>query len=128
MCSLPLPGAVLFSNERSSPVNTMTMTTSAHRWLRALVATVLALAALGCAHDTTLGQKVDDTVITSKVKAALLADPDVSGTAIQVETLRGQVQLSGFVKSPMQARRAVDLARRVDGVNRVLNNITVAAS
>jgi hyperosmotically inducible protein len=109
-------------------VNTMTMTTPTDRWLRALVAIFLALAALGCAHDTSFGQKTDDTVITSKVKAALLADPDVPGTAIQVETLRGQVQLSGFVKSTTQALRAMDLARRVDGVNRVLNKMTVTPS
>lgn len=102
--------------------------TSWNRWLQGMLAVFLALAALGCAHDTSIGQKVDDTVITSKVKAALLADPDVSGTAIQVETLRGDVQLSGFVKSPLQAQRALDLARRVEGVNRVINRMTITTS
>lgn len=100
----------------------------AGRWAQGLVAIFVALLALGCAHDTSLGQKVDDTVITSKVKAALIADPDVPGTAIQVETLRGQVQLSGFVKSTAQARRAIDLAGRVDGVNSVLDKMTVTPS
>lgn len=95
------------------------------RFLLAILGVFMALGALGCAHDTSFGQKVDDTVITSKVKAALLADPDVAGTSIQVETLRADVQLSGFVKSAAQARRAVDLASRVDGVNRVINKMSV---
>ena len=98
------------------------------RLLRAIVGAFIALAALGCAHDTSFGQKVDDTVITSKVKAALVADPDVAGTSIQVETLRGDVQLSGFVKSAVQARRAVDLASRVEGVDRVINKMSLAPS
>jgi len=67
----------------------------------------LALTTLGCAHDTGFSQKVDDTTITTKVKTALLADPDVKGTAIAVERLRGQVQLSGFVDSSAQAGRAI---------------------
>lgn len=95
------------------------------RFLFAMFALVMAAVAQGCAHDTSFGQKVDDTVITSKVKAALVADPDVAGTAIQVETLRGAVQLSGFVKSAAQARRAVDLASRVEGVNRVIDKMSV---
>ena len=95
------------------------------RFLLAILGVFMALGALGCAHDTSFGQKVDDTVITSKVKAALLADPDVAGTSIHVETLRADVQLSGFVKSAAQARRAVDLASRVDGVNRVINKMSV---
>ena len=105
-----------------------TTATAGTLWLARLFALFLALAAVGCAHNTSFGEKVDDTVITSKVKAALLADPDVSGTAIQVETLRGQVQLSGFVKSASQARRALDLAGRVNGVNRVIDKMTVTPS
>jgi len=101
--------------------------TLANRCLAALLSAFLALAAIGCAHDTTMGQKVDDTTVTTKVKTALLADPDVSGTAITVETLEGKVQLSGFVDSPEQARRAIDIASRIDGVSGVIDKMTVKA-
>ena len=101
--------------------------TLANRCLAALLSAFLALATIGCAHDTTMGQKVDDTAVTTKVKTALLADPDVSGTAITVETLEGKVQLSGFVDSPEQARRAIDIASRIDGVSGVIDKMTVKA-
>ena len=84
-----------------------------------------AVATTGCSHNTTIGQKVDDTVITTKVKSALLGDPDVKGMAIDVETVGGDVQLSGFVDSQAQRNRAVDLAGRVEGVDRVVDKITV---
>lgn len=86
----------------------------------------LALGVAGCAHDRSLGEVASDTAITTKVKAALLGDPDVAGTSINVETLNGTVQLSGFAKSPQEARRAVDLAQRVGGVKQVINKTTVA--
>jgi hyperosmotically inducible protein len=99
--------------------------TLAQRCSAALLAALFGLATVGCAHDTTVGQKIDDTTVTAKVKAALLADPDVKGTAVQVETLQGQVQLSGFVDSEAQARRAVDVASHVQGVDRVINKMSV---
>lgn len=101
--------------------------TFAQRCTAGMLAALLVLASAGCAHDTGIGQKFDDTAITTKVKAALLADPDVKGTAVTVETLQGQVQLSGFVDSAAQAQRAIDLARRVNGVNGVINKMTVKA-
>lgn len=75
--------------------------------------------------STTLGTQIDDSVVTTKVKSALLADPDVKGFEIKVETRKGEVQLSGFVDSQTQIDRAVDLARRVDGVTRVENKMTL---
>jgi len=88
-------------------------------------AVFVAAASAGCAHNTTLGTKIDDTAITTKVKSALLADPDVKGTQVQVETVNGQVQLSGFVASQQEAQRAADIASRVNGVERVINSISV---
>ena len=85
----------------------------------------LALALVGCASDRPIGQRVDDQTIETKVKAALIAAKDVSGTAIQVEVRNGEVQLSGFVKSKEEAQRAIDVARRVDGVRSVSNKMTV---
>lgn len=76
---------------------------------------------------TTIGAKIDDSVVTTKVKSALLADPDVKGLEIKVETRNGEVQLSGFVDSQTQINRAADLARRVDGVTRVQNNMALKA-
>ncbi len=98
------------------------------RYFALMLSLFFAVSLIGCAHDTTVGQKVDDSAITAKVKAALLADPDVSGLAISVETLRGDVQLSGFVKSAAQVTRAVDIARRVEGVKQVINKMSVKAS
>ncbi|HEX6362810.1 MAG TPA: BON domain-containing protein [Albitalea sp.] len=95
------------------------------RCFAGLLSGALVLGTAGCAHDTSFGQKFDDTTITTKVKTALLADPDVKGTSVTVETLRGQVQLSGFVESAAQARRAVEIASRVDGVRKVENKMSV---
>ncbi len=69
------------------------------------------------------GEYVDDAVITTKVKAALLNDPVVKGTEVQVETFKGVVQLSGFVKSQSEINAAVRLAGDVGGVKSVKNDI-----
>ena len=71
------------------------------------------------------GRVVDDSVITGKVKAALVADPTTKAHQISVETFQGVVQLSGFVNSRDQKNRAGDLAKKVQGVKDVENNITV---
>jgi hyperosmotically inducible protein len=74
---------------------------------------------------TTVGTTIDDSTITTKVKSALLADPDVKGLDIKVETNKGEVQLSGFVDSQAQIDRAISIARGVEGVNNVQNKITL---
>lgn len=68
------------------------------------------------------GQAVDDTAITTKVKTELLAEKDVNGTAISVDTKNGQVTLSGTVP-PAQIARAEQIARKVDGVREVVNQL-----
>lgn len=75
--------------------------------------------------ERTVGTAIDDTAISAKVKAALAGDPDVKATDVQVETYRGTVQLSGFVDSPENIQRALDLTRRVDGVTDVKNALIV---
>lgn len=77
------------------------------------------------APNTTMGEKVDDTVITTKVKAALLADEGVKGTDVSVTTVAGEVQLSGTVESQAQIDRAVEVAKGIEGVLRVQNGVTV---
>jgi osmotically-inducible protein OsmY len=82
----------------------------------------------GCAasqtHQST-GQYVDDSVVTSKVKAAIVNDLALKGFQISVKTYQGVVQLSGFVDSAQNANKAADLARGVNGVTDVKNDLIV---
>jgi hyperosmotically inducible protein len=71
------------------------------------------------------GQYIDDTVITTKVKAALVEDPLTKAIEINVETFKGVVQLSGFVASQAAADRAIELARGVAGVRSVKNDMRI---
>jgi hyperosmotically inducible periplasmic protein len=75
--------------------------------------------------SATLGSAVDDGIITTKVKSALLADPNVKSFDIAVVTRKGAVQLSGFVDSQEQIDQAVALARKVDGVADVDNELSI---
>ncbi|HVW64055.1 MAG TPA: BON domain-containing protein [Nitrosospira sp.] len=75
--------------------------------------------------DTTVGEKIDDSIITTKVKAALMADSGIKGAEIGVVTRDGQVQLSGFVDSQALVDRATDVAKGVEGVKNVINEMTV---
>lgn len=74
---------------------------------------------------TTMGIKVDDSIVTSKVKSSLLADPDIKSLDIAVVTNNGEVQLSGFVNNQTQIDHAIDIARRTDGVHNVINELRV---
>jgi osmotically-inducible protein OsmY len=84
--------------------------------------------ATGCAvtrGQQTAGAYVDDTAITASVKTRMLEDQRVAGTSITVETLNGTVMLSGFAKSQAERSAAESIARKVDGVRAVKNEITV---
>ena len=74
---------------------------------------------------TSVGKKVDAGIITSKVKAALLGDPGVKSFAIGVVTRNDEVLLSGFVDSQAQVDRAVEIARGIEGVRLVSNEMSV---
>jgi len=96
-------------------------------WKPLVLAGVLALALAGCAADTKK-QAVeywDDTTITTKVKSKLFDDPQTSGFAISVKTYQGSVQLSGFVSSEKERARAGELAKSVQGVKDVKNDLIV---
>ncbi len=99
------------------------------RKLTSLIASLvvaLTLAACGSTRQQeSTGEYFDDTTLTTKVKAVLLNDPTVSGLAVNVETFKGVVQLSGFVKTAAERDRAVDLARGVTGVKQVKNDILI---
>lgn len=73
----------------------------------------------------TMGTQVDDAVITSSVKSALLADAAINSFDLQVETRKGTVQLSGFVDSQAQIDQALAVARSVSGVSEVENSVTL---
>jgi osmotically-inducible protein OsmY len=87
----------------------------------------LLLASLfGCAGTSTkesTGEYVDDTVITTRVKAAILNEPSLKVFQINVETFKGTVQLSGFVSTQANISRAVEVARGVPGVTSVRNDM-----
>jgi osmotically-inducible protein OsmY len=99
-----------------------------HRILSFLICITLVTAFLGCASTPTRessGQYVDDSAITTKVKAAIFDDPLLKVLQINVETFKGEVQLSGFVDSPQNVRRAGEVARGVAGVKSVKNDLIV---
>lgn len=77
------------------------------------------------AASASLGAGVDDAVITTRVKAALLNDPAVKSVDISVATSKGQVQLSGFVNDQKQIERALEVARTVENVAGVSNEMAV---
>ncbi|MES2127968.1 MAG: BON domain-containing protein [Pseudomonadota bacterium] len=88
-----------------------------------------AFAALaGCASTSTsegTGEYIDDSMLTAKVKASIFNEPTLKSTEINVETFKGDVQLSGFVSDPEMATKAVEVARGVKGVKAVKNDMRV---
>lgn len=89
---------------------------------------VLLATIVGCAStakQSSTGEYIDDTVITTKVKAAILEDKELKVTEINVETFKGVVQLSGFVSSQSDINKAATIARAVTGVKSVKNDMRV---
>lgn len=98
-----------------------------HILAAAVAATALAMGT-GCAvvrDQQTVGSYVDDATITTQVKAKFAENQAVSAMAIGVETMKGVVQLSGFAKSPSERSAAESLARSVNGVKSVKNDIVI---
>jgi osmotically-inducible protein OsmY len=94
----------------------------------AAAAALVVLQTGGCAvarDQESVGAYVDDSVLTTRVKAKFAEDPTVSAMSISVETLNGTVQLSGFAKSTVEKSRAETLARNTSGVKGVRNDIVV---
>jgi hyperosmotically inducible periplasmic protein len=93
-----------------------------------LVTSALALLFAGCAGDRyhrSTGAYFDDKATTAKVKADLFSDPVVRGSEVKVKTYQGKVQLSGFVDTQQQKDRAAEIARRINGVQWVKNDLIV---
>ena len=98
-----------------------------------ILAALLAVSGVACSSNETqgdaeragskAGRVIDDSVITGKVKAALIADPTTKAHQIEVETFKGTVQLSGWVDSDSARERATQVARNVEGVREVKNSL-----
>lgn len=96
------------------------------KFVIAIAAALMLATAAGCAStDKTesAGEYIDDSVITTKVKTAILNEPTLKTAEISVETYKGAVQLSGFVSSQANISKAADLARTVQGVKTVKNDM-----
>jgi hyperosmotically inducible protein len=92
----------------------------------ALILPLLLMSIAGCAstrtHEST-GEYVDDSMLTLKVKTAILGDETLKSSEINVETFKGVVQLSGFVNSQSDINHAVAVAKGVNGVSGVKNDM-----
>lgn len=96
--------------------------------LGVLVIGITMLALAGCTSTATqesASEYVSDAVVTARVKAAIVNDPVLKATEINVETYKGTVQLSGFVKDKQAIAKASDVARGVNGVTSVKNDLRV---
>src|SRR5205814_5842493 len=103
-CVLPSPASIMIPKEHPMIQRLA---------IAAMVASMTILTATGCAvtrHQETVGAYVDDSAITTKVKAKFADDPTVSAMAIKVDTMKGVVQLSGFAKSADERMMAERLA------------------
>lgn len=99
-----------------------------HKYLSTMILAALLATAAGCASTSkqeSTGQYVDDSMITTKVKAAVFNEPTLKSSEINVETYKGVVQLSGFVSSETDTKKAVEVARNVNGVQSVKNDMRV---
>jgi len=99
-----------------------------HRMLSILICIGLIAAFVGCASTSKregTGEYIDDSAITAKVKAAILNEPSLKVFQINVETFKGEVQLSGFVDSAQSVSKAGEVARGVKGVKSVKNSLIV---
>lgn len=100
--------------------------------LNAVLAAIAAAILSACASSETkrsTGEFTDDAALTAKVKSAIATDVGArTAAAINIETYRGVVQLTGFVSSPEQAQRAEAAAKKVEGVRSVKNDVRIKPS
>ncbi|HSI21622.1 MAG TPA: BON domain-containing protein [Methylophilaceae bacterium] len=98
------------------------------KYISAIFLAFTLISTLGCESTSerrSAGEYVDDTMITAKVKKAIIDEPTLKAAEINVETYNGVVQLSGFVSSKDDIRTAVEVARGVKGVTSVKNDMRV---
>lgn len=98
------------------------------KYLSSFFLAIALVSVVGCASTAKqegTGEYVDDVVITTKVKAAILNEPSLKSTEINVETFKGVVQLSGFVSSSAAESKAVEVTRNVKGVKSIKNDMRI---
>jgi hyperosmotically inducible periplasmic protein len=101
---------------------------SVRRGVTALAVAAALLAGAGCAETSGRdgsGAYVDDSAITTMVKARLAEDKTVDADAIQVETANGNVVLSGVARTPLEKSTAESIAMKVRGVKTIQNNVAL---
>ncbi len=91
--------------------------------ITALLLAVILAACAGTSKQESTGEFIDDTVLTTRIKAAMVKDPMIRAIDISVESFKGAVQLSGFVKTAAERDQAVKIANDVPGVTQVFNSI-----
>jgi len=104
------------------------MTKLQHLFRLAACFALLSIVLIGCAGNQkqqSAGEYVDDSVITTKVKGAIFNEPDLKTLQINVKTFKGVVQLSGFVDSQQSVSKAGAVARGIDHVVSVENDLIV---
>ena len=101
------------------------MKTGILKFTAILAVLVIASACSATRTQQSAGEVVDDSVLTSKVKVALIEDPVTKAGQINVETYRGVVELGGFVDNAQQKEQATKVARTITGVTEVRNNVVV---
>jgi osmotically-inducible protein OsmY len=109
----------MFDHPENLMMNNLSRTTV---FVAALALTSITACAQTRTHEST-GQYVDDSALTTKVKAAILADDSLKSSEINVESFKGTVQLSGFVRSQANINQAVAVAQGVNGVVHVKNDM-----
>jgi len=95
------------------------------KYAKSLIVALALLVPLTAACGKTVGETIDDTSITTRVKTAMLNDPAVGGLRIDVDTFKGVVTLSGRVKNAAERDQAISLARRTSGVLQVKDALQV---
>jgi hyperosmotically inducible protein len=96
------------------------------KYIASIILALTMVVMLGCASTAQkegTGEYIDDSVITTKVKAAVLNEDTLKSSEINVETFKGVVQLSGFVNSDADIKKAVEVTRKVKGVTSVKNDM-----
>jgi hyperosmotically inducible protein len=97
-----------------------------YKHINAIILAIIFAVTVGCAGTAQkegTGEYIDDSVITTKVKAAVLNEETLKSSEINVETFKGVVQLSGFVNSQTDINKAVEVAKSVKGVTSVKNDM-----
>jgi hyperosmotically inducible protein len=103
------------------------MKTNFSKWVGSLSIAVLLTACASSPNERSAGEVFDDTALLAKAKAALVKDPDIKGTSIDVDVNRGVVTLTGVVRSEAERKKVVDTVYGIKGVQKVQTDLKIQA-